>query len=145
MSVDVRPEILVDRPRAEVAAYMFDPTKDVEWTGGIVACRPLTPGPLRTGSRVERTSKFLGREFSYLVEVVDHRDDALVVMRVTKPFPMEIRYELEDEGGATRVRIHAKGDATGFFRMAGPLMGPMVKSSIASDLAKLKARVEALR
>jgi hypothetical protein len=143
MSVDVRPEIVIDRPRAEVAAYMFEPRNDAAWTNGVVAVKPLTDGPLRTGSRVERVSRFLGREFGYLVEVVDHADAAFVEMKVEQPFPMTIRYELADDGeGRTRVAIHAKGDATGFFRLAGPIMAPMVKSSIAKDLAALKRRVE---
>ena len=144
MSVDVAPEIVIARPRAEVAAYMFDPTKDMEWTGGIVDCKPLTPGLLRKGSKVERTSKFLGRRFAYLVEVTEHEDDTFVQMSVTEPFPMQIRYELEDvDGGkSTRARIRARGEATGFFRIAGPLMSPMVRSSIAKDLERLKNAVE---
>ena len=145
MSVDVSPEIVIARPRPIVAAYMFDPTKDMEWTGGIVDCKPLTTGLLRKGSRVERTSKFLGRRFAYLVEVTDHEDDAFVQMSVTEPFPMQIRYELEDvDGGtSTRARIHAKGEATGFFRIAGPLMSRMVTSSITKDLERLKRAIEA--
>jgi hypothetical protein len=142
MSVDVAPEVIIARPRADVAAFMFDPTKDMLWTGGIVDCKPLTRGLLRTGSRVERTSKFLGRRFSYLVEVMDHADDAFVAMRVTEPFPMEIRYELEDAPEGTRTRIRAKGEATGFFRVAGPLMSRMVKSSITKDLERLKKCIE---
>jgi hypothetical protein len=142
MSVDVAPEIHIDKPRAEVAAFMFEPRNDALWTSGVVECRPLTDGPLRTGSKVERVSKFLGRKFAYLVEVVDHADARFVEMRVTEPFPMEIRYELEDEAGGTRARIRAKGEATGFFRLAGPLMARMVHRSIANDLALLKECVE---
>ena len=32
MTVDVRPEVLVHRPRGDVAAFMFDPAHDLEWT-----------------------------------------------------------------------------------------------------------------
>jgi hypothetical protein len=142
MSVDVAPEIVVSRPRAAVAAYMFDPHKDREWTGGVVECRPLTDGLLRKGSRVERVSQFLGRKFGYLVEVTAAEDDRFVHMHVDKPFPMEIRYELEDEGAGTRVRIRAKGEATGFFKLAGPFLSRMVNKSISEDLGRLKARIE---
>jgi hypothetical protein len=142
MSVDVSPDIVIARPRREVAAFMFDPRNDLRWTGGIVACRPLDEGPLRKGTRVERTSRFLGREFSYLVEVVDHGEERFVSMRVTKPFPMQIRYELEDEGTGTRARIRATGEATGFFRIAGPLLSKMVRRSIGKDLSNLKRCLE---
>ena len=69
MSVDVSTEVVIARPRPEVAAFMFNPSNDALWTTGVVDCRPLTEGALRTGSRVERVSKMLGRQFGYLVEV----------------------------------------------------------------------------
>lgn len=56
MSVEVSPQVMVRRGRAEVAAYMFDPAHDLEWTGGITASRPAQPGPLRTGAQVERSA-----------------------------------------------------------------------------------------
>ncbi|MFC7616616.1 hypothetical protein ACFQV2_27305 [Actinokineospora soli] len=46
MSVDVRPTTLVRRPRAEVAAFMFDPANDLLWTGGITSSKPDRPGRL---------------------------------------------------------------------------------------------------
>ena len=49
MSVDVRPEVTIRRPRTEVAAFMFDPGNDLRWTGGITASRPARPGPLVAG------------------------------------------------------------------------------------------------
>jgi hypothetical protein len=142
MSTDVRVETVIARPRADVAAVMFDPRNDAAWTTGVVEARPLTEGRLRVGSRVERTVKFLGRRFSYLYEVVAGEGDAFVEMTVTQPFPMHVRYELADVDGGTRATIHATGEARGFFRIAAPLMNGMVRRNIAADLAKLKALVE---
>jgi len=122
---------------------MFDPQNDLEWTTGVVGVRPLTEGRLRKGSRVERTSKFLGRTFSYTYEVVDNDGDRFVEMRVEEPFPMHIRYELEEADGKTRAAIHAKGEAGGFYRLAAPLLNRMVKKNITRDLETLKAKIEA--
>ncbi|HEY5149443.1 MAG TPA: hypothetical protein VIJ23_06415 [Mycobacterium sp.] len=44
MAIDVRPEVLVHRPRPDVAVFMFDPANDLTWTGGITASRPAQPG-----------------------------------------------------------------------------------------------------
>jgi hypothetical protein len=142
VSVSVAPEIVIRRPRAQVAAFMFDPTRDKQWTGGVVESRPLTEGLLRKGSRVERVSRFMGREFPYLYEVTDAGDERFVQMRVEKPFPMDIRYELEDVDGGTLARIRCSGEPKGFFRIAGPFMNKMVNKSISEDLARLKACVE---
>jgi Polyketide cyclase / dehydrase and lipid transport len=142
MSIDVQTEIQIRRPRAEVAAYMFDPRNDLAWTKGIVDCRPLTDGPLRVGSRVERTAAFLGRRFTYQYEVVAADGERFVEMVVERPFPMNVRYELDDAPDGTVARIRARGDARGFFRVARPLLARMVRRSIAADLAALRLRLE---
>ena len=46
MSTDVRVEIVIDKPREAVAAFMFDPANDARWTSGVIAVNPLDPGRL---------------------------------------------------------------------------------------------------
>ena len=141
MATDVRVELLVQRPRADVAQFMFDPANDATWTTGIVACRQLTEGPLRRGSRVERTAKVLGKQFAYQYEVTDAEADRFVEMQVAQPFPMQIRYELADVPAGTLVSIHARGEARGFFRIASPILNRMVRRNIRKDLELLKAKL----
>jgi hypothetical protein len=142
MAVDVRPEVLVHRPRAEVAAFMFDPAHDLEWTGGITSSRPAQPGPLTTGATVERTARFLGREFVYGYVVTEHEPDRLVEMKVDRPFPMTVRYELGDTTDGTSVAIRASGSPGRFFGWATPLMARQVRKSINADLERLRQCLE---
>lgn len=142
MGIDIQTQVTIQRPPAEVAGFMFDPRNDAIWTTGVIECRPLTEGPLRAGSRVERVTKFLGRQFGYTYEVVDADGERFVEMRVEQPFPMQIRYELEDAPGGTLARIRARGDATGFFRMAAPFLGRMVRRNITNDLETMKEYLE---
>jgi hypothetical protein len=121
VAIDVRPATFIDRSRHDVANYMFDPAHDTEWTGGITASRPAQPGLLAVGSTVERDARFLGRTFTYGYVVTDHQPDRLVELKVERPFPMLVRYELDDHG---------------------PLMRPAVRKSIAADLERLRARLE---
>ena len=93
-SVDVRPTTVIQRTPAEVAEFMFDPANDLAWTGGITSSRPEQPGPLREGHSVVRTARFLGRTFDYGYVVTAHQEDRLVEMKVDRPFPMVVRYEL---------------------------------------------------
>jgi len=143
MAVDVRPAVLVHRPRGDVAAFMFDPGNDLRWTGGITASTPAQPGPLVAGATVERTARFLGRTFTYGYVVTRHEPDRLVELKVDRPFPMLIRYELEDAADGTRVAIHAAGNPGRFFALATPLMTRQVRRSIAADLERLRACLEA--
>ena len=141
-TVDVRPTAVVRRAPAEVAAYMFDPAHDLEWTGGITSSRPDQPGPLREGHTVVRTAKFLGRTFDYGYVVTAHQPDRLVEMQVDKPFPMTVRYELSPVAGGTEVAIRAAGSPGRFFGWAKPLMNAQVRRSIAADLARLRERLD---
>jgi len=138
MATDVRVELIVRQTRADVARFMFDPANDVIWTTGVVACRPLTEGPLRRGSRVERTAKFLGKRFAYQYEVTDAAVERFIEMRVDEPFPMQVRYELADAPDGTLVSIHARGDARGFHRIASPILNRMVRRNIRKDLELLR-------
>ena len=96
VAVDVRPVVLVHRQRGEFAEFMFDPANDLRWTGGITSSRPAQPGRLVMGTRVERSAKFLGRTFDYGYVVTKHEPDWPVELKVDRPFPMVIRYELQD-------------------------------------------------
>lgn len=146
MATDVRVELLIARPRADVAAYMFEPSNDAAWTSGVVAVNPLTSGRLRVGSRVERTVKFLGKRFSYTYEVVAARDDDFVEMTVTEPFPMHVRYELASaDATSTNVAIHARGDASGFYKLLSPIMNRMVRRNIRRDLKGLESALTRTR
>lgn len=142
MTTDVTATTRVRAPRSAVAAYMFDPRNDAEWTTGVLSATPLTPGPLRTGSRVDRTVRFLGRRFGYTYEVTAAEADRWVELAVEVPFPMRVRYQLDPAGDATRVTIRARGEPRGFFRLFGPLLSPMVRRSIARDLELLRRRLE---
>jgi Polyketide cyclase / dehydrase and lipid transport len=143
MAVDVRPVVLVRRSRSDVAAFMFDPANDLRWTGGITSSTPAQPGFLVPGASVERTARFLGRTFTYGYIVTQHEPDRLVELKVDRPFPMLVRYELEDAANGTLVAIHATGAPGGFFGWATPVMTPQVRKSITSDLERLKACPEA--
>jgi hypothetical protein len=142
VTVDVRPQIVVGRPRAEVAAFMFNPANDLAWTGGITASRPAQDGPLVAGATVERTARFLGRTFTYGYVVIEHEPDRLVQLQVERPFPMVVTYELDDDPEGTLVAIHASGTPGRFFGWATPLMTGRVRTSIAADLARLKQCLE---
>ncbi len=142
MTVDVHPVQVVRRPRDQVAAYMFDPAHDTEWTGGITASRPARPGLLTEGMTVERDARFLGRRFTYGYVVTAADPDRMVELKVERPFPMTVTYELDDHPDGTRVGIHARGEPGRFFGWATPLMRRAVGKNIAADLDRLKTNLE---
>lgn len=144
MSTDVKVEIEVARPRGEVAGYATDWRNDRAWIGALSEVQLVTEPPFRVGSRVKRVATFLGKRIEYVNEIVEYEPGARIVMRsVEAPFPMTVTYEFEDLDGGTAMRIRAEGDTSGFYRLAGPLLSRAVRRSIAADLARLKATLEA--
>ena len=139
MGIDVKAEVVINRSRDEVAGYATDLGNDTVWIGGISEARMLTDPPVRQGTRVERVASFLGKRIEYVLEVTEHDPSATLAMRSIKaPFPMEVTYEFEEAARGTLMRILIQGEATGFYRLGGPMMSLAVKRNITKDLTTLK-------
>jgi len=143
VSTHIDESIEIARPAGDVARYMFDWRNDTEWIGGILAARLLGDGDFGLGSQVERVASLVGKRIEYVLEVEDYEPGALLAMRsVRGPFPMAVTYEVTDNRGGARARVQVEGDASGFYRLAGPLLNLQATRSIAADLKRLKALLE---
>ena len=148
MALDVSATREIDATPEEVAAIQFDPTNDPEWIGGVDRIELVTPPPLAVGSQVRRLGGFLGRRIEWVM-LVERLEAARHVgmQAVRSPFPMQVDYRLEplDDGRRTRATIRIRGEAAGLYRLPGPLLGPMVRSSVGGDLRRLARLVEGRR
>jgi uncharacterized membrane protein len=144
MAVDVLSEIVIDRPRAPVAAYVADPSHAPDWYVNIASVDWLTDPPVRIGSRVAFVAQFLGRTLRYTYEIVEFVPGERLVMRTAEgPFPMETTYTWHDDGGdRTRMTLRNRGQPAGFSRLAGPFVAMAMRRATRNDLAALKARLE---
>jgi hypothetical protein len=140
VSADVSVERQVERSREEVAVYAADWRNDKDWIGALDEVRLVQDDPLQ----VARVASFLGKRIEYVNEVAEHEPGRRLVMRSVKaPFPMTVTYEFEDaDNGGSLMRIRAQGDASGFYRLAGPLLSRAVKRGLERDLDQLKANLE---
>ena len=103
----------------------------------------LTDPPLSQGTQVERVATFLGKRIEYVNEVVQYDSQGFLVMRSVKgPFPMTISYEFEETDAGTLARIQVQGEASGFYKLATPVLSRAVKRSITNDLKTLKHLLE---
>ncbi len=143
MAVDISAEIVINRPRNEVAAFASDPGNDPAWIGGIVEAKTLTGPPFGKGAKVARVASFLGRRMEYEPEVVEYEPNSLVAMKADSPFPMTIRYTFAGAGrGGTKMTILVQGGGTGFYSVAAPLLAMMVRRNVSQDLKRLKRMLE---
>jgi len=144
MPVDVTVTNVIQRPRAEVAAYCCDPDNDTSWYVNIKEVNWLSEKPAVVGSKVARVAQFMGKSiaYTYLVQELVP-GERLVMTAIDSPFPMTTTYTWADEDGGTRMHLRNEGEPSGFFgKLAVPLMAMQMKSATTKDLARLKAILE---
>ena len=88
-------------------------------------------------------AQFLGKRIEYVNEIVEYAPPTRLRMQSVKaPFPMTVDYEFAETDNGTLVRIRAGGSASGFYRLAGPLLDRAVRKGVAGDLRRLKTILE---
>jgi uncharacterized membrane protein len=143
MAVDVRTEIVINRPCEVVSAYASDPTNAPSWYVNIKSVEWQTPPPVQLGSKVAFVAHFLGRRLAYTYEIVELVAGKRLVMRTSEgPFPMETSYEWEAVGGSTKMRLRNRGQPSGFASIAAPLMEAAMRRANGKDLTRLKGLLE---
>ena len=145
--VDVRTEIEIDRPRAEVAAFTAEPDNATAWYENIKAVEWETARPLAVGSRIAFVARFLGRRLAYTYEILAlDGADRLVMSTAQGPFPMQTTYSWRDAGaGRTHMTLRNSGAPSGFPRLTAPFMAMAMRRANSKDLRRLKALLEGLR
>jgi len=148
MALDVEARRHIPLPPTVVAEYAMDWRHDHEWTQGIKSAtltRPAEDGGFGVGAEVTRTAYFLGKRIDYVLRVNEYDPPTELDMRsVAGPMPMHVTYRFEpDGGGGTRASIRVRGDASTYYRFAGPVMGLMVRRNLRRDLADLESRLSA--
>ena len=147
MAVDVRTEIVIARPCAEVAAYAGDPSHAPQWYVNIESVEWRTPEPVTVGSRMDFVARFLGRRLAYTYEVVELAPGERLVMRTAQgPFPMETTYTWQPVDPArTRMTLRNRGEPAGFAKVTAPVMAASIRRANQKDLANLKRILERQR
>jgi uncharacterized membrane protein len=142
--VDVQTEIIIERPRGEVAAYASDPDNATAWYENIKSVDRKSPKPIAVGSRIAFLARFLGRRLAYTYEVKELVPGERFVMSTAEgPFPMETTYTWEDTAnGGTRMALRNRGEPSGFSKFAAPMMARAMRRANRKDLGRLKAVLE---
>jgi uncharacterized membrane protein len=143
MTVDVRTEIDIDRPREEVFAFAADPSNATAWYKNIKAVEWETPPPAVVGSRLRFRARFLGRTLEYTYEVREIEPGHRFVMATAQgPFPMQTIYTWEDTADGTKMGLRNRGEPSGFAAVSAPVMARAMRKANEADLRRLKAVLE---
>jgi hypothetical protein len=141
--IQVETGVQIQLPSDIVFAYISNFELNPTWQSGMVEAKFMSEPPLRVGSTYEQVSKFLGRKIVSEFEVIAFEPGHMVKATTTSgSFPITFTRTVESEGDGCRVSAVIEGDASGFFKLAEPIMAHLVQNSVDRDYANLKELLE---
>ena len=141
--IKVELSVVVNRPVAEVFAFVTDPANNVKWQEGLVESRLASSGPMGVGAQVTDVRKFLGREMDSRLEVTAYELNKKFSEKVTSgPLKFELVQTFESFGDGTKVSLIAQGEPGGFFKLAEGMVQKQLQSQLEGDSQRLKKALE---
>jgi hypothetical protein len=134
----------VARPANEAFAFVADVENNPRWQRGMRVCRWTSPPPHGIGATYDQTARFLGRDIASSFRVVEHLPGRRIKLVSTAgPFPIVETRSVQPLGeGRAHVSAIVEGDASGFFRLAAPILRRLVARSVRADYARLRRLLE---
>jgi carbon monoxide dehydrogenase subunit G len=139
--VEVTTSVEVAADPDVVFAYISDAENNPQWQSGMVSAQWTSDGPIGVGSTYDQVATFLGRRIESTFEVVSFEQGRKIRASSTGgSFPITFTRTVEAAGSGSLVTAVITGDASGFFRLAEPLLRSMVQRSVTRDYETLAAR-----
>jgi uncharacterized membrane protein len=142
--IRVTADIDIDRPLPEVFAFLEDVENNPKWLQGMKSCRWTSKPPVGVGSTYDQEASFLGKDIISCFEVTEHVPNKQIAIRTTKSsFPLlVVRTTTAVASGRTHVHETVEGAPSGWYRIASPLLRPMVRRTIRRGYMRLKRLLE---
>jgi carbon monoxide dehydrogenase subunit G len=130
-------EVVVNRPVADVYAFLADAENDARWRPGMLEITRASDTTYRQTVKGPG-----GRKISADVEITESRPNELIAFRATSgPVRPLGRYTLAPDGEGTRVRFELEAELRGLKRLLAPMVQKTMDSEVAA-LANLKRVLE---
>jgi uncharacterized protein YndB with AHSA1/START domain len=134
--------ITINRPPAEVFAYVSDPMKFHEWRPMVLEVLGFEP-PIRSGSTYTLAENLMGRK-EYGQRVTTYEPDRLLVVETTSGSVRPVqRYTFEPTSdGGTRHSVRLDVTTSGIMRLFEPLMRGRIRKTMVTYSENLKRNLE---
>ena len=141
--VNVEIPVNIDRPVEEVFAYLSDVARIPEWNHMVDEVVP-SESPLRVGSTTRLKMRLLGRRIEATQEVTELEINRRVVIKTGAPISVTDTWTFESLGeNRSRLTYGSVGETKGFFKLADPIVGRIVKKQLTAQLEPFKELLEA--
>jgi len=134
-------EIVIERPREDVFAFLADPENDPQWRSGVLDLKRVSGTGV--GARYAQGVKGPGgRRIPADIEITELAPGESIAFRtLTGPVRPHGRYVLADADAGTRVRFELEAEVKGLKRLIGPMVQKTMNSEV-GQLDRLKRVVE---
>ncbi len=130
-------EVVVNRPVADVYAFLADAENDARWRPGVLRITRASDTTYRQTVKGPG-----GRKISADVEITESRPNELIAFRATSgPVRPHGRYTMAPDGEGTRVRFELEAEVGGLKRLLAPMVQKTMDGEVAA-LANLKRVLE---
>jgi len=137
--MEVTTSVDIAAPPEEVFAYLAEMENNPKWQSGMVSARWTSDGPIGVGSAYDQVATFLGRKIESTFEVEAYQPGRMIRASSTaSSFPITFTRMVEPTESGTKVTAIITGDASGFFKLAEPILRMMVQRSVDGDYRNLR-------
>jgi len=134
-------EIVIDRPRDDVFAFLADPENDPQWRSGVLDLERVSGSGI--GARYAQGVKGPGgRRISADIEITELiPGETIAFHTLSGPVRPRGRYPLTAVDGGTRVRFELEANVKGLRRLIAPMVQKTMNKEV-GQLDRLKRVIE---
>ena len=141
--IRIEREVRVERPRADVFAYLTDPERIPEWQASAVHVAHESRAGVGVGTRWRETRVFMGKRIEQTVEATRYKPhEEFGIAVVDGPVPLRVHHRLAEEDGATVITVNGEAEPRGRLRFGARFIVPVVERQFDEDFERLRAIVE---
>ena len=133
----------IERPVADVFAYVSDPSQLANWQTNTVSARQEGDAPFGLGTRLREVHRAPGgKELKSLVEVSEFEPNRTLALHVVEGAPIHLRLTFEPTDQGTLMRLQPHGQLPGLMRLVQPLLRHALKRQFTQHCTTLKSVLE---
>jgi uncharacterized protein YndB with AHSA1/START domain len=142
--LELKNSIVISRSVEDVFSYMANADNLSKWMSELVEAEQASEGSVGVGTTINAVANVLGRRVENVQEVSKYEPNRKFAIKSTSgPVENEDEFTFEPVTDGTKVTRITKGEVSGFFRMAEPLVGRMLNRQFETNFANLKDLLEA--
>lgn len=135
---------LVDRPVQDIFDFLSNPLNLPKWQKMVATIEQITPGEPAVGTKYKIAAEVMGRKIDGQMQITTFEPPHRVgFVNQSGPMQVNITVTLKPVGSGAKISLHAEGNPAGVFALAEGILAGKLKSEMESNLARLKAVLEA--